>query len=371
MCLPGMTRSSSPPICQPGRVGQASLGSRRPTTRRRTKASSIERLTPDAYLVGLRNLRVTGPTLRSMPTSFQRRNVRFPSEGLSCAAWYYVPEGLSAGERRPAIVMAHGWSGVKEMCLANFADAFAAAGFVVLVFDYRNFGASEGEPRGEIIPGQQRLDYKSAITWVSAQPEVDGNRIGLWGTSFSGGHAMVVAADDRRTKAVVAHVPAVGIRSTTLHWLRRGMVREVWYTARLLVKQSLLPSKTLRIPVVSADHGPATLPGKEAWEWKQRTAPLAPSWRNEVTVRSVIAATLDSVRPSIPRIAPTPFLMVVASRDHYCFTAAQLRAFASAGDPKKLLEVDGGHFDFYEGPGLSQVLPVQVEWFQAHLGAVN
>jgi len=302
-----------------------------------------------------------------MSASFRRRDVHFISEGLSCAAWYYVPDDLAPGERRPVIVMAHGWSGVKEMCLANFADAFAAAGFVVLVFDYRYFGASEGEPRGEIIPSHQRSDYKNAITWASAQPEVDADSVGLWGTSFSGGHVMVVAAEDRRVKAVVAHVPAVGVRSTMLHWLRRGMFREVWHSLSLLVRQVLRPRKTYLVPVVSASHDAATLPGKEAWDWKQRTAPIAPTWRNEVTVRSVIAAMRDSVRPSIPRIAPTPLLMVVASRDHYCFTQQQLRAFATAGEPKKLIEVDGGHFDFYEGPGLSQVLPAQIEWFRTYL----
>lgn len=302
-----------------------------------------------------------------MPTTFQRRDVRFPSEGLSCAAWYYVPDDLASGNRRAAIVMAHGWSGVKEQCLDNFAEPFASAGFVVLVFDYRNFGESEGEPRCEIVPSEQRRDYKNAVTWLTQQMEVDPDRIGAWGTSFSGGHVMVVAAVDRRIKAVVVHVPAVGIRSTALHWLRRGMFREVASTAGLLIKQALRPNKTLTIPVVSQRPGPATLPGREAWQWKQRTARLAPSWRNEVTVRSVWAAMRDSVRPSIPRVAPTPLLVVVASRDEYCFTAEQLRAFASAGELKKLLQVDGGHFDFYEEPGLSHVLPAQVEWFEQHL----
>jgi fermentation-respiration switch protein FrsA (DUF1100 family) len=307
--------------------------------------------------------------MRAMPGSFQRRDVRFPSQGLSCAGWYYVPDDLAEGQRRPAIVMAHGWSGVKEMGLANFAEAFAANGFVVLVFDYRYLGASEGEPRGQIIPAEQRLDYKNAITWVSAQPEVDSQRIGVWGTSFSGGHVMVVAAEDRRVKAVVAHVPAVGVRSTTLRWLRRGMFREVWSAGKLLARQLLRPNQTLMIPVVSDGPGPATLPGKEAWQWKQRSAAWTSTWRNEVTVRSVLAAMRDSVRPAMPRIAPTPLLMVVANRDHYCFTEEQRRAFATAGAPKKLYEVDGGHFDFYDGPGLSQVLPVEADWFQTHLGS--
>ncbi|HVX11602.1 MAG TPA: alpha/beta hydrolase [Pirellulales bacterium] len=303
-----------------------------------------------------------------MSSTFQRRDVRFESEGLSCAGWYYVPDDLAPGERRPAIAMAHGWSGVKEMCLANFADPFAAAGFVVLVFDYRFLGGSEGEPRSQIIPPEQRKDYKNALTWLAAQPEVDADRIGIWGTSFSGGHVLVVGAEDRRVKAIVSHVPAVGVRSTTLHWLGRGLWREVLHAASLILRQALRPGRTLMVPVVNRPGGAATLPGDEARTWKQRTAAHAPNWRNEVTVGSMIGAMRDSVRPFIPRIAPTPLLMVVASRDHYCFTREQLSAFDTAGEPKRLMQVDGGHFDFYEGSGLAQVLPEQLAWFRQHLG---
>lgn len=302
-----------------------------------------------------------------MTTTFQRREVQFESEGLACAAWYYVPDDIASVGRRPAIVMAHGWAGVKEMCLPNFAEVFAAAGFVVLLFDYRYLGASEGEPRSQILPAEQRRDYKNAITWAAAQPEVAKDRIGIWGTSFSGGHVLVVAAEDRRVKAVVAHVPAVGIRSTTRHWLRRGLYREVLAAGRLLFRQTLQPRKNLTIPVVSPPGGAATLPGAEAWNWSQRSRQHAPTWRNEATVRSMVASMRDAVRPFIPRIAPTPLLMVVASHDDYCFTGEQLRAFAAAGEPKKLVQVEGGHFDFYEGPGLELVLPDEVEWFRRHL----
>lgn len=302
-----------------------------------------------------------------MTTTFQRRDVRFESEGLCCAAWYYVPDDIGPNQRRAAVVMAHGWAGVKEMCLPNFAEAFAAAGFAVLLFDYRYLGASEGEPRSQILPAEQRRDYKNAITWAAAQPEVDANRIGIWGTSFSGGHVLVVAAEDRRVKAVVAHVPAVGIRSTTRHWLRRGMFREVLAAGRLIFRQALQLRKNLMIPVVNLPGGAATLPGNEAWAWTQHNSPSAPTWRNEVTVRSLIASMRDSVRPFIPRVAPTPLLMVVASHDDYCFTDEQLCAFATAGEPKKMVQVEGGHFDFYEGPGLALVLPGEIEWFRRHL----
>jgi fermentation-respiration switch protein FrsA (DUF1100 family) len=138
-----------------------------------------------------------------------RHDITFASEGLSCAGWLYVPDDLESGEQRPAVVMAHGFSAVKEMYLYNFAEKFVEAGLVVLVFDYRYFGDSEGEPRGRLFPAEQHEDYRNAISWVSRRPEVDPDRIGVWGSSYSGGHVLHLAAFDRRIKAVVSQVPLV------------------------------------------------------------------------------------------------------------------------------------------------------------------
>lgn len=297
-----------------------------------------------------------------------RRDVQFESAGLTCAGWYYVPGDWQPGERRAAVVMAHGWGGVKEMSLGNFAQAFAAAGMVVLVFDYRFLGASQGQPRQQVIPRQQRLDYRNAITWVSSQREVDAERIGIWGTSYSGGHVLAVAAEDRRVKAVVAHVPAIDHRDTVLRWLREGLGRQLLQGAGLIARQLLQPHRAITAAIVNVPGRFATLPGDEAYRWSNKVAPHAPTWRNEVTVRSMLAATRLDVRRYVPRIAPTPLLMMVGTRDAYCHTEVQMRAFESAGEPKKLLQADGGHFDFYDEPGLSQVLPEETEWFCRHLG---
>ena len=129
----------------------------------------------------------------AVAAGFERKDITFVSEGLKCAAWYYTPSGMKAEENRPAIVMAHGWSAVKEFYLDKFAEKFAEAGFVVTVFDYRRFGGSEGEPRAEIIWRDQIIDYKNAISWTAQQKEVDANHIGVWGSSYSGGHVLQLA----------------------------------------------------------------------------------------------------------------------------------------------------------------------------------
>lgn len=296
-----------------------------------------------------------------------RRDVRFNSAGLMCAACYYLPPDYAAGERRPAIVMAHGWGGVKEMSLPSFAEAFAKAGLCVLAFDYRYLGGSEGTPRGRVIPSEQHRDYKNAITWLVAQNEVNPDHIGIWGTSYSGGHVLAIAAEDRRVKAVVSHVPAVNLRWSTAHWLRMGWRREAWQATKRIVAQLARPRATLTIPIVNPPGQPATLPGEEAYNWLQRASREAPTWCNEVTVRSLLAAMRYKAARNIERIAPTPLLMSIASRDHYCFSDEQRRAFNRAGEPKQLLELDGGHFDFYAGEGLARVLPAHVDWFRRYL----
>ena len=131
-----------------------------------------------------------------------RQDIEFNAEGTTLRGWLFTPD---AGHRPfPTIVMAHGFSAVKEMYLDSFAEVFANAGLSALVFDNRNFGASDGEPRQEIDPWAQVRDYRHAITYARTRPEVDRERIGIWGSSYSGGHVLVVGAIDRRVKCVVS-----------------------------------------------------------------------------------------------------------------------------------------------------------------------
>ena len=105
--------------------------------------------------------------------------------------------------------MAAGFACVKEMHLDRYAEVFAQAGLAALVFDFRNLGASAGEPRQELDPWRQIEDYRHAITFASTLPEVDAGRIAVWGSSYSGGHALAVAATDRRVRCVAVQVPTI------------------------------------------------------------------------------------------------------------------------------------------------------------------
>src|ERR687893_802536 len=160
-----------------------------------------------------------------------RRDIAFDAEGVTLRGWFYPAQDTSG--RRPTIVMAHGFSAVKEMYLDSFAEVFAQAGLAALVFDNRNFGASDGEPRQEIDPWAQVRDYRHAITYAQTRSEVSGDRIGVWGTSYSGGP------------------PAM-------------------------------------VPVVDPDPlATSALPTPDSWEWFSEAGKgRAPSWTNEVTLRS-------------------------------------------------------------------------------------
>src|SRR5258708_7115125 len=147
--------------------------------------------------------------------AIEKRDVMFKSGETFVAAWLFLPVTAAPGARVPAVAMAHGLGAVKEMYLESFARRFAEAGIAALVFDYRSFGASGGEPRQRISPRDQMEDYRNALTWLSLQSAIDADRLGVWGTSFSGAHVIQVAAHDPRVKAVVSQVGPMDLDQIT------------------------------------------------------------------------------------------------------------------------------------------------------------
>lgn len=142
-----------------------------------------------------------------------RQNIDFKtSDGVTLRGWFYTPDNVGS-TKLPALVMAHGFTALKEMTLDTYAESFVSQlPICCLVYDHRGFGESDnlaGQPRDEIVPMLQISDYSDAITYASTRPEVDPEKIGVWGTSYSGGHVLVVAAVDRRVKAVLSQGPCV------------------------------------------------------------------------------------------------------------------------------------------------------------------
>jgi fermentation-respiration switch protein FrsA (DUF1100 family) len=298
-----------------------------------------------------------------------RRDVEFASEGITCRAWLYTPD-RSSGGRHPAIVMAHGFSAVKEMRLDRFAAAFAEAGIASLVFDYRGLGSSDGEPRQDIDPRAQIADYRNAISFARTLNEIDGERIGVWGTSYSGAHVLVVAAFDRRVRAVVSTVPLIdGWR--TFGQLMGEEARSDLVAQLIAERERIYAGEPAAlIPVVTDKEEMAALATSDSWEWFQLAARTAPTWRNEVTLRSMERLLEYAPLHVIDRIAPTPLLMIAAETDFLPLALAE-EAFARAAEPKRLRILPGGHFAPYEPPHFDSAAGWACEWFAEHLGRVR
>lgn len=296
-----------------------------------------------------------------------RQNCEFQTEdGNTLRGWWYRGEGTG----RPVIVMAHGFSATKEMYLDDFGGYFADGGFDVLVYDNRSLGDSDGPRPAELDPWQQISDYRDAITWISGQEGIDSGRIGIWGSSYSGAHVLVVAALDRRVKCVVSQVPLVDgldnarrlIRSDLWPGLRAGFDAD--RAARLAGDDPL----TIQVTFTESGDEPCALPTQDSHDFffgpiRER----ATTWQNEVTLRSVEMFTEYLPAAFIDRISPTPLLMVVATGDVLTPCDLALGAYERAKEPKKLLTLPGGHFDAYINESFATSAPVQLAWFQTHL----
>ncbi len=297
-----------------------------------------------------------------------RRDVEFDAGGVTLRGWHYLPP--KSKKQVPTIVMAHGFSAVKEMYLDKFAEAFVDAGFGALVFDNRNFGASDGEPRQEIDPWEQVRDYRHAITYAITLKEVDAGRIGIWGSSYSGGHVIVVGAIDRRVKCVVGQVPLVSGHRNARRIVRSDFVGAVGAMFDEDRANRFAGQPPAMIPVVDADPMAASaLPTPDSYTWFTETGNTrAPSWINEVTLRSVEMFWEYEPGAYLPYVSPTPLLMVVARGDVLCVSDLAIEAFESAREPKKLVILPGAHFDAYVD-GFDGASTAAIDWFVDHLKA--
>ena len=294
-----------------------------------------------------------------------RKDIEFNAEGVMLRGWLYLPDKTSGSV--PIIVMAHGFSAVKEQYLDRFADVFSQAGLSVLVFDNRNFGASEGEPRQEIDPWQQVRDYRHAITFARTLPEVDKTRLGIWGSSYSGGHVLVVGAIDRRVKCVVSQGPTISGSANAQRRVRPDLVPAVLERFDADREARFAGESPKMIPVVSEDAAiSCALPGAECWEFFNTSRSFAQAWRNEVTLRSSEMAREYEPGIYVPNISPTPLLMVVGTQDTLTSTDLALQAFERALEPKKLIFLKGGHFVPYVAR-FEEASAAARDWFTEHL----
>ena len=285
-----------------------------------------------------------------------RRDIVFDAEGTRLSGWLWQPDATGP---HPLILLTHGLSGLIDLGLAGYAERFVEAGFACLAYDHRNWGRSAGWPRAESDPWRQVADMREAVSYARTLPEVDGERLGIWGTSYAGGHVLTVGALDPRVRCVVSQVPLISGRRTFEAWVPAD--KREGFLARLAADRD---SRAQGRPAATTK---AALPGTETDAWVRHFDPDGSIYRNELTVRSF--DLLRSYEPIafIADIAPTPLLMIVADHDTQTPTDWQLEAFEAAGDPKRLLRVDCRHYDVYSSH-LPEAADAATEWFKTHLG---
>lgn len=299
-------------------------------------------------------------------STFTKHDVTFPVEGdVELSAWLFIPDGRQ--REFPAITMAHGYAATKYHGLLPTAEAFAAAGFVVLLHDHRSLGDSGGEPRQDVNPWQQITDWRRAISYLQERPEVDSTRIGLWGTSFAGGHAIVLGATDRRLKAIVSQGPTIDGYASALRRVPPHKVPELEALFEADDRAQLRGEPAATHIIVSDDPGKnSAYHDAAAVDFYLRPLPTGVRWENKVTLRSTRWTRMYAPGDFIERVSPTPLLMLVAERDFTAVSDLALKAFERALEPKKLIITKGGHYDQYLSEAAKGAQD-SIEWFRQHL----
>lgn len=295
----------------------------------------------------------------------ERTDVEFSSGGVTCRAWLYRPVGdatVGPDGRSACVVMAHGLGATKYARLDAYAERFAAAGVAALVFDYRHFGDSEGEPRELIDIKRQHADYQAAIAFARGLEGIDADRIGLWGSSFSGGHVVWVAARDPRIKAVVAQIPhssgPAGVLATG--------PRRIAYFAYAAIRDQLgsfLGREPFYLPVVGAPGEMAALTTDDADYLYRNMYPEGYDFPNRAAARMGLWIGTYSPGRYAAKVR-CPLLVVIGEHDTIT-PVKPARRLAERAPNSEVITYPGGHFDAYFGEQFERIAAAEAE-FLAH-----
>jgi hypothetical protein len=302
--------------------------------------------------------------------SVEEEAVAFPSQGATLRGYMLTPGG--AASRLPAVVMAHGTSATLQMVAVEYARAFARAGLAVLLYDHRNFGVSDGEPRQEINPWIQCRGYLDALSFACTHGAVDPERLGLWGDSYTGGQVVVVAACDDRPKVVVAQCPVFGSALPPLPPSAEAMaaIRTTLLSGDVA---GTAETTTGPLPVVSPDQAriPSLLTPIQAFTWFIDYGGRPGSgWINRVT--RVVPQTPVVYSPYLcaPFMLARVLLMVAPEDEmaHANYDVASA-AFALMPGVKAWYDIAGGHFGllYHPGPRFDEAVTVQAAFLREHL----
>ncbi len=292
----------------------------------------------------------------------KRLDSDFLSRGTKCAGWLYLPDN---GENPPVVIMAHGFGGLRTFRLPAFAEKFCAKGLAVFLFEYRNFGDSEGEPRNLISPKRHLEDWQNAIAHIRSLREVNPKKIALWGTSFSGGHILVTAARNPEISCAIAQVPFVDGRESArpeLKYLATAIFHGLWDLAALLCFRN-----PHYVPIISTPDRFALMNTPECWPGFLTLVPPGAILQNQAPARIILNIPFYRPIKSTPQIK-CPVLIVYAEKDSLIPSSA-VEKTAGKIQNVKTVKLPVGHFEVYTGELFERVSELESLFLIQHLAA--
>lgn len=302
------------------------------------------------------------------PRSYVRRDVTFDSDGTSCAAWLYRPDGV---ENPPIVVLAHGFAAFRELRLDAYAARFAQAGYAALVFDYRHWGASDGQPRRILDIAKQQADWRTAIAYARSLDGIDATRLVGWGSSFGGGHVLTLAARDDDFAAAIVQVPHVSGTASAFSQSPALVARLIAGGLRDQIG-AWLGRAPYRIAAVGYPGDVAMMTSPGAAELVER---MAGDKREELLAENDVAARI-ALR--IPFYSPgrttanitAPTLVQLATKDDVT-PYAKARKIVARIPKGEVRSYDISHFEPYLDPHFEQIVTDQIAFLDRHFGGTR
>ncbi|MDP6705988.1 MAG: alpha/beta hydrolase [Alphaproteobacteria bacterium] len=292
------------------------------------------------------------------------KSVSFYSEGVKLDGDLFLPDDLSAGEQRAGVVLCHGYTGVKDLYLPDNARVLNEAGYVVLTFDYKGWGKSEGS-RTRLAPYSRAIDVQAALSYLALQDEVDEERLGIYGTSYGGATVVWVGAVDERVKCIVS---VVGIGHGQ-RWMRSVRRPDEWHD--LLERSAADRAKRVTTGESEfVDRAEVLLPDRQSAELAAAARANNPSALNTLPMEYVDETLGFHPEWVVDKIAPRPVLFITTDDDRLVPPEESVALYERAGEPKKLVVLKGyGHYEVYVDPAFTEVMDETVAWFEQYMPA--
>jgi alpha-beta hydrolase superfamily lysophospholipase len=288
------------------------------------------------------------------------KKIEFYSEGSLIIGNIYLPNKIEENKKLPGLVLCHGFAGIKELLLPCFAERFSENGFIVLTFDYRGFGESEGE-KGRISPTNQIVDIRNAITFLRSLPETDKDKIGLWGTSYGGANAIATAARDKRIKCLVVQLTFGDGERVVTAGMGDDDKKKLVDTLAKVWSKTVTSNRGLMVPLMKV------LSDEQSQRFYEKYVGSFPA----LDIRIPLLTTRETIEHKPEKLLPeidVPILIVGAENDKVNPVSESLSLFEKANEPKELYIVKNAeHYQVYEGEKFEEVAEKELAWLNRFL----